>query len=115
MTDSLAHRGPDGRGFLVDGGIGLGHPRLSIIDLAGAQQPMYNEDRSVAVVYKGEIYTFNDLAADLRSAGHVIRRACYTVVTVHPLAVWGADCARRFRGLFAFAMWGIGRRSCWDR
>src|SRR3546814_7666422 len=56
MTDSLAHRGPDGRGFLVDGGIGLGHRRLSIIDLAGGQQPMYNEDRSVAVVYNGEIY-----------------------------------------------------------
>src|SRR3546814_13665599 len=80
MTDSLAHRGPDGRGFLVDGGIGLGHRRLSIIDLAGGQQPMYNEDRSVAVVYNGEIYNFKELAAELRSAGHVFRSVCAPAV-----------------------------------
>src|SRR3546814_387563 len=101
MTDSLAHRGPDGRGFLVDGGIGLGHRRLSIIDLAGGQQPMYNEDRSVAVVYNGEIYNFKELAAELRSAGHVFRSVCDTEVIVHAWEEWGADCVRRFRGLFA--------------
>src|SRR3546814_18364583 len=94
MTDSLAHRGPDGRGFLVDGGIGLGHRRLSIIDLAGGQQPMYNEDRSVAVVYNGEISNFQELAAEPRSAGPVFRSVSYTEVIHPPREGWGAHRVR---------------------
>src|SRR3546814_7882482 len=105
MTDSLAHRSPDGEGFHLAEGIGLGHRRLSIIDLAGGQQPMYNEDRSVSVVYNGEIYNFKDLARELRDLGHVFRSVCDTGVIVHAWEEWGADCVRRFRGMFAFALW----------
>ena len=105
MTDSLAHRGPDGHGFHIAEGIGLGHRRLSIIDLAGGQQPMYNEDRSVAVVYNGEIYNFKELVQELRGCGHEFHSVCDTEVVVHAWEQWGADCVRRFRGMFAFALW----------
>lgn len=105
MTDSLAHRGPDGQGFHLAEGIGLGHRRLSIIDLSGGQQPMYNEDGRVAVVYNGEIYNFKALAQELSSAGHRFRSACDTEVIVHAWEEWGADCVTRFRGMFAFALW----------
>lgn len=109
MTDSLAHRGPDGQGFHLSEGIGLGHRRLSIIDLAGGQQPMYNEDGRVAVVYNGEIYNFQALVEELRSAGHRFRSVCDTEVIVHAWEEWGADCVKRFRGMFAFALWDSRR------
>jgi asparagine synthase (glutamine-hydrolysing) len=105
MTDSLAHRGPDGSGFHFAEGIGLGHRRLSIIDLAGGHQPMFNEDNSVALVYNGEIYNFKELAAELRDLGHRFRTVCDTEVVVHAWEEWGADCVKRFRGMFAFALW----------
>jgi asparagine synthase (glutamine-hydrolysing) len=105
MTDSLAHRGPDGRGQYVAEGIGLGHRRLSIIDLAGGQQPMFNEDGTIAVVYNGEIYNFKELAQELRNCGHRFHSVCDTEVIVHAWEEWGADCVRRFRGMFAFALW----------
>src|SRR5512141_2831158 len=70
MIGALAHRGPDGNGFLVDGAVGLAHARLSIIDLAGGQQPIYNEDRSVAVVFNGEIFNYVELRAALQARGH---------------------------------------------
>ncbi|WP_193369802.1 XrtA/PEP-CTERM system amidotransferase [Pelagibius marinus] len=105
MTDSLAHRGPDGSGFYVHDGIGLGHRRLSIIDLAGGQQPMHNEDDTVSVVYNGEIYNFRELAKSLRNRGHRFRSLCDTEVIVHAWEEWGVDCVKRFRGMFAFALW----------
>ena len=105
MTDSLMHRGPDGRGEYVAEGIGLGHRRLSIIDLAGGSQPMFNEDGSIAVVYNGEIYNFGELAQELRNCGHRFRSVCDTEVIVHAWEEWGADCVTRFRGMFAFAVW----------
>src|SRR3546814_19421419 len=104
MTDSLAHRGPDGEGFHLAEGIGLGHRRLSIIDLAGGQQPMYNEDRSVSVVYNGEIYNFKDLARDLRDLGHVFRNVRATEVIVHDRNAWGPDSVRPFRRMLAFSL-----------
>jgi len=105
MTDALSHRGPDGDGFHVGDGIGLGHRRLSIIDLAGGHQPLFNEDHSVVVVYNGEIYNFVELAHQLRALGHQFRTVCDTEVVVHAWEEWGADCVKRFRGMFAFALW----------
>ncbi len=105
MTESLAHRGPDGSGFHADPGIGLGHRRLAIIDLAGGHQPLFNEDSSVCVVYNGEIYNFRELADELRARGHRFETLCDTEVIVHAWEEWGPDCVKRFRGMFAFALW----------
>lgn len=105
MNDSLFHRGPDGEGIFVDPGVGLGHRRLSIIDLSGGAQPLFNEDHSVVVVYNGEIYNFQELSRDLVSRGHRFRTHCDTEVIVHAWEEWGAACVERFRGMFAFAIW----------
>ncbi|MEQ9606457.1 MAG: amidotransferase 1, exosortase A system-associated, partial [Kiloniellaceae bacterium] len=105
MNDSLAHRGPDGDDLHLEEGIGLGHRRLSIIDLAGGSQPMFNEDGTVAVIYNGEIYNFQELAQELRDRGHRFHSVCDTEVIVHAWEEWGADCVQRFRGMFAFALW----------
>jgi len=105
MTDSLAHRGPDGRGEHIGPGIGLGHRRLAIIDVGGGQQPFYNEDGQVAVVFNGEIYNFQELVVELEAAGHVFRTRCDTEVIVHAWEQWGARAVQRFRGMFAFALW----------
>jgi asparagine synthase (glutamine-hydrolysing) len=105
MTDTLAHRGPDADGFYVGPGIGLGHRRLSIIDLAGGDQPMGNEDGAIQVVFNGEIYNFKELREELRAAGHRFRTLSDTEVIVHGYEQWGPACVERFRGMFAFAVW----------
>jgi len=101
MNDSLTHRGPDGDGFHFEPGVGLGHRRLSIIDLEGGKQPLYNEDETVVVTYNGEIYNFRELAAELQAKGHVFRTHCDTEVIVHAWEEWGTDCLERFNGMFA--------------
>lgn len=111
MNNSLVHRGPDGDGIFTDAGIGLGHRRLSIIDLAGGAQPLFNEDRSVVVVYNGEIYNFQQLTQELISCGHVFRTHCDTEVIVHAWEEWGEACVDRFRGMFAFAIWDSNRET----
>jgi len=105
MNESQYHRGPDEGGIHLAPGIGLGHRRLSIIDVATGQQPMFNEDGSVAVVFNGEIYNFRELIPELTSLGHVFHTRSDTEVIVHAWEAWGADCVRRFRGMFAFALW----------
>jgi asparagine synthase (glutamine-hydrolysing) len=105
MTDVLTHRGPDGSGFHIEPGIGLGHRRLAIIDLQGGKQPLFNEDDSVAVTYNGEIYNFQPLQKELESLGHRFRTRCDTEVIVHAWEEWGEDCVNRFNGMFAFAIW----------
>jgi asparagine synthase (glutamine-hydrolysing) len=105
MNDSQIHRGPDGDGVYFGPGIGLGHRRLAIIDLGGGAQPMYNEDRSVVVVFNGEIYNFQSLADELAALGHVFGSRCDTEVIVHAWEEWGEACVERFRGMFAFAIW----------
>jgi asparagine synthase (glutamine-hydrolysing) len=105
MTDRIAHRGPDGSGFHVAPGIGLGHRRLAIIDVAGGQQPLFNEDGSVAITYNGEIYNYRELMAELITKGHRFRTHSDTEVVVHAWEEWGEDCLQRFRGMFAFAVW----------
>lgn len=105
MNDAIAHRGPDGDGEYVAPGIGLGHRRLAIIDVGGGQQPLFNEDGTVVVVFNGEIYNFADIKKELEARGHLFRTHCDTEVIVHGWEEWGADCVRRFRGMFAFALW----------
>jgi asparagine synthase (glutamine-hydrolysing) len=105
MTDILHHRGPDGDGFYYAPGIGLGHRRLAIVDLATGDQPLFNEDGSVCVVYNGEIYNFQPLMAELTALVHVFRTRCDTEVIVHAWEEWGKACLDRFNGQFAFALW----------
>jgi asparagine synthase (glutamine-hydrolysing) len=105
MTGVIAHRGPDGDGFFHAPGIGLGHRRLAIVDLAGGDQPLFNEDRTVCVVYNGEIFNFQSLIAELTALGHVFRTRCDTEVIVHAWEEWGEGCLDRFNGQFAFALW----------
>jgi asparagine synthase (glutamine-hydrolysing) len=110
MTSALAHRGPDAEGFYVGPGIGLGHRRLSIIDLATGNQPLANEDETIWVVFNGEIYNFAETRAELDAAGHRFRTHTDTEVIVHAYEQWGERCVDRFRGMFAFALWDEPRR-----
>jgi asparagine synthase (glutamine-hydrolysing) len=105
MNDTLALRGPDGEGFHLEPGVGFGHRRLSIIDLEGGKQPLYNEDNSVVVTYNGEIYNFKEIESDLVARGHRFRTRCDTEVIVHAWEEWGEKCLERFNGMFAFALW----------
>ncbi|MTV36411.1 XrtA/PEP-CTERM system amidotransferase [Duganella radicis] len=111
MTDIQQHRGPDQRGLHREPGVGLGHRRLSIIDLSGGQQPLFNEDHSVVVVYNGEIYNFPALMRELQQFGHIFRTQCDTEVIVHAWEQWGTRCVEHFRGMFAFALWDRRQRS----
>jgi asparagine synthase (glutamine-hydrolysing) len=105
MTDSLQHRGPDADGYLVEPGIALGHRRLSIIDVSGGDQPIFNEDRSVAVIFNGEIYNFQELTPELQQLGHRFATHSDTETIVHGWEQWGTGCVERFNGMFAFAIW----------
>jgi asparagine synthase (glutamine-hydrolysing) len=105
LTRRLNHRGPDGEGYLEEPGVALGHRRLAIIDIAAGQQPMFNEDGSVAVVFNGEIYNFESVRKELIGLGHVFATSSDTEVIVHGWEEWGRACVDRFRGMFAFALW----------
>jgi len=105
MTSAVAHRGPDADGFYVGPGIGLGHRRLSIIDLSTGDQPLSNEDGTMWVVFNGEIYNFADVRAELVAAGHRFRTNSDTEVIVHAHEQWGDLAVERFRGMFAYALW----------
>jgi asparagine synthase (glutamine-hydrolysing) len=111
MNDSQSHRGPDGSGYHVEPGVGLGHRRLSIIDLAGGAQPMYNEDESVVVTFNGEIYDFADLFSELSAAGHSFRSHCDTEVLVHAWEQWGEGCLEHLHGMFGYAIWDRNRET----
>jgi asparagine synthase (glutamine-hydrolysing) len=112
MTATLRHRGPDSEGYYFSPGhqAGLGHRRLSIIDLAGGQQPMANEDGTVWVAFNGEIYNFADLRRELEGKGHRFATNSDTEAIVHGYEEWGDECVRRFNGMFAFALWDERRR-----
>jgi asparagine synthase (glutamine-hydrolysing) len=110
MTAALAHRGPDADGFYVGPGIGLGHRRLSIIDLSTGHQPLGNEDETIRVVFNGEIYNFAELRAELTARGHRFRTLSDTEVIVHAYEEWGERSVDRFRGMFAYALWDEPKR-----
>jgi asparagine synthase (glutamine-hydrolysing) len=104
MNESQFHRGPDEGDLHLEPGLGFGHRRLSIIDVATGQQPIFNEDGSVALVFNGEIYNFQSLVPELEAAGHVFRTKSDSEVIVHAWEQWGEDCVLRLRGMFAFAI-----------
>ena len=109
MTSRLAHRGPDGDGFFVEGAVGLGHRRLSIIDVEGGAQPISNEDQTVHATFNGEIYNFRELRKQLESSGHRFRTSSDSEILVHAWEQWGTECVHRLRGMFAFAIWDKNR------
>ena len=110
MVSALHHRGPDGRGALVDGPIGLGHARLSIIDLEGGAQPMGNEDGRIQVVFNGEIFNYLELRQKLLAQGHVFRTASDTEVLLHLYEQHGDDFVSHLNGQFAIALWDGARQ-----
>ena len=110
MTDVLRHRGPDADGVHLGPGVGLGHRRLSIIDLSTGDQPIYNESRTVAVVFNGEIYNFHELARELEARGHTLATRSDTETIVHAYEDFGLECVKQLRGMFAFALWDESKR-----
>jgi len=111
MCQTMVHRGPDDEGLFVKDGVGIGMRRLSIIDLVGGHQPVFNEDRSVCVVLNGEIYNFRELRLELEGRGHHLATHSDTEVIVHLYEDFGTDCVQKLRGMFAFAVFDERRRS----
>jgi asparagine synthase (glutamine-hydrolysing) len=105
MADTLAHRGPDGSGVWTAPGVGLGHRRLSIIDLATGDQPMLSSDGRLALSYNGEIYNFREVRTELETSGHIFRTESDTEVILAAWRQWGPECLARFNGMFAFALY----------
>ena len=105
MNDTLAHRGPSGAGYFIEDHVGLAMRRLSIIDVAGSDQPLYNEDESIVLVFNGEIYNFQDLRDDLNQRGHRFRTAGDGETVAHLYEEYGADCFQHLRGMYAIALW----------
>ncbi|TNE42485.1 MAG: amidotransferase 1, exosortase A system-associated [Sphingomonadales bacterium] len=113
MIDVMPYRGPDGSGVWTAPGVGLGHHRLSIINLAAGAQPMANSDESLIVTYDGEVYNFAEIRGELEARGHVFRTHGDTEVILHAYRQWGEECIHRFNGMFAFALYDKGTRSLW--
>ena len=111
LNDIQFHRGPDEGDIYLEPGVALGHRRLSIIDLSTGQQPLFNEDGSVAVVFNGEIYNYQELVPELEALGHVFHTRSDTEVIVHAWESWGEACVQRFRGMFAFGLWDRNRQT----
>lgn len=104
MTAAIAHRGPDGVGFLRRDGVGLGHRRLAIIDPELGHQPMSNQDETLWITYNGELYNYRELKQELAAKGHRFTTNSDTEVIIYAYHEWGVDCLKKFRGMFAFAL-----------
>ena len=111
LNDRLRHRGPDGEGYFIDEGFGLAMRRLKIIDIAGSDQPLTNEDGSIALVFNGEIYNFRALRRELQQRGHRFQTEGDGETIVHLYEDCGADALKRLRGMFALALWDARRGS----
>ena len=111
MADRIVYRGPDGEGYYVDDQVALGHRRLSIIDLEGGKQPMFNENGSLAVIFNGEIYNFQSLRKELIAAGHTFSTRSDTEVLLHGYEQWGDGLPARLRGMFTFVLWDTRTRT----
>lgn len=105
MRDAIDYRGPDDAGIFIDENIGLGHRRLSIVDVAHGQQPMFNADHSCAIIYNGEVYNHADYRAELEAKGYEFQTHCDTETILHLYEEYGAKCVEKLRGMFAFAVW----------
>lgn len=105
MLAKLAHRGPDGEGVLIDGNFGMGIRRLAIVDLETGDQPIFNEDERIGLVFNGEIYNQQELRSELEASGHAFRSRSDTEVLVHGYESWGMDLPARLNGMFAFCLW----------
>ena len=110
MTDAISYRGPDGEGFHLEPGLALGHRRLAIIDPAGGHQPMYNQNRTVTIVFNGEIYNFENIRTKLENAGYHFQNRCDTETIIHAWEAYGEACVDHLSGMFAFALWDSGQK-----
>ncbi len=105
MRDVIFHRGPDDGGIFIEGAIGLGHRRLSIVDVSGGHQPMFNHDQSVVIIYNGEVYNHADYRAELKAKGYKFQNNSDTETIIHLYEEYGESCVEKLRGMFAFAIW----------
>jgi asparagine synthase (glutamine-hydrolysing) len=111
MRDVIFHRGPDDGGMFTEENIGLGHRRLSIVDVSHGAQPMFNEDGALVIIYNGEIYNHADYREELEAKGHVYRTHCDTETILHLYEEYGAKCVEKLRGMFAFAIWNRRKKT----
>lgn len=107
MNDTIIHRGPDGEGYYVDDNIAMGFRRLSIIDLKGGDQPLYNENKDLVINFNGEIYNYQELKEELLKCGHKFKTKSDTEVIIHGYEEYGYDIVKKLRGMFAFVIWDI--------
>src|SRR6476620_3330335 len=110
MTDSIAHRGPDDEGYFFSGPLGLGFRRLSIIDLAGGHQPMFDAQQTVCIIFNGEIYNYKELRQELKKYGHCFHTDSDTEVIIHGYKEWGTDVFNHLNGMFGVAIWDLQRK-----
>ena len=110
MADMIAHRGPDGEGYYVDSEIALGHRRLSIIDLNGGSQPIFNEDKSMVIVFNGEIYNYKEIRKKLQKQGHTFKTNTDTEVILHGYEEYGTQLFEDLRGMFAFIIYDLKQK-----
>src|SRR5207249_4147439 len=109
MNGSIRHRGPDEDGFYVNGAVGLGMRRLSIIDVEGGHQPVHNEDKTIWAVFNGEIYNYKEIRESLEKLGHYFQTHSDTETLVHLYEEYGEEGINRLRGMFAYALWDENR------
>ena len=105
MTDQIIHRGPDGEGYYTDDLVALGHRRLSIIDVKGGSQPIYNQDKTLAIIFNGEIYNYQELKEQLEDKGYVFQTKTDTEVILNGYAEWKDELYEKLRGMFAFVIY----------